>query len=164
MYGNPEAFAKKYPHTWEAVEFAKGKYPPGPAWTPGHLDPNCRPPTTMTYKATPTSGQAAAPPVKGKKGRQAKGPVSASSIAVASGEVFTKSPPPLPQAVRRFFASRTTFEPHPEAPKIAAHFPDIAASALREANCSLPLSFTGMVNDKGSVSLLGTDLHTPASA
>ena len=38
------------------------------------------------------------------------------------------------------------------------------ASVLREANCSLPLSFTCTVNDKGSVSLLGTDLHTPASA
>jgi len=75
-----------------------------------------------------------------------------------------KSPPPLPQAVRRFFASRATFEPHPEVLKIAAHFPDIAASVLREANCSLPLSFTCTVNDQGSVSLLGTDLHTPASA
>jgi len=75
-----------------------------------------------------------------------------------------KPPPPLPQAVRRFFASRTTFEPHPEALKIAAHFPEIAASVLRPANCSLPLSFTCTVNDKGSVSLLGTDLHTPASA
>jgi len=118
----------------------------------------------MTSKATPTYAQAAAPPTKGKKGRQAKGPASASSVAVASGEVFMKSPPPLPQAVRRFFASRTTFEHHPEALKIAAHFPDIAASVLREANCSRPLSFTCTVNDKGSVSLLGTDLHTPASA
>jgi len=40
LYGNPEAFAKKYPHTWELEEFAKGKYPPGPAWTPDHLDPD----------------------------------------------------------------------------------------------------------------------------
>jgi len=90
--------------------------------------------------------------------------VSASSVAVVSGEVFTKSPPPLPQAVRRFFASRTTIEPHPEALKIVAQFPDIAASVLTEANCSLPLSFTCTVNDKGSVSLLGSDLHTSASA
>jgi len=164
LYGNPEAFAKKYPHTWEAEEFAKGKYPPGPAWTPGHLDPDWCPPTTMAPKATPTYAQAVAPPAKGKNGRQAKASASASSVAVASGEVFTKSPPPLPQAVHRFFASRITFEPHPEALKIAAHFPDIAASVLREANCSLPLSFTCTVNDKGSVSLLGTDLHTPASA
>jgi len=164
LYGNPEAFAKKYPHTWEAEEFAKGKYPPGPAWTPGHLDPDWRPPTTMTPKATPTYAQAPAPSAKGKKGRQTKGTASASSLAVASGEVFTKPPPPLPQAVRRFFASRSTFEPHPEALKIAAHFPDIAASVLREANCSLPLSFTCTVNDKGSVALLGTDHHTPASA
>jgi len=164
LYGNPEAFAKKYPHTWVGEEFAKGKYPPGPCWTPGHLDPGWRPPTTMAPKATPTYAQAAAPPAKGKKGRQAKGPASASSVAVASGEVFMKSPPSLPQAVRRFFASRTTFEPHPEALKIAAHLPDIAASVLREANCSLPLSFTCTVNDKGLVSLLGTDLHTTASA
>jgi len=118
----------------------------------------------MASKATPTYVQAAAPHAKGTKGRHAKGPISASSVAVASGEGFTKSPPPLPQVVHRFFASRTTFEPHPEALKIAAHFPDIAASVLREANCSLRLSFTCTVNDKGSVSLLGTDLHTPASA
>jgi len=118
----------------------------------------------MTSKATPTYAQAVAPPAKGKKGRQAKGPVSASSVAVASGEVFTKSPPPIPQAVRRLFAFRTPFKPHPEALRIAPHFPDITASVLREANCSLPLSFTCMVNDNGSVSLLGTDLHTPASA
>jgi len=118
----------------------------------------------MAPKATPTYAEAVAPPAKGKKGRPAKASASASSVAVVSGEVFTKSPPPLPQAVRRFFASRTTFEPHPEALKIAAYFSDIAASVLREANCSLPLSFTCTVNDKGSVSLLGTDLHTPASA
>jgi len=164
LYGNPEAFAKKYPHTWEVEEFAKGKYPSGPTCTPGHLDPDWRSSNTMATQATPTYTRAVAPPAKGKKGRQAKASVSASTVVVASGEVFTKSPPPLPQAVRRFFTFRTTFEPHPEALKIAAHFPDIAASVLREPNCSLPLSFTCMVNDKGSVSLLGTDLHTPASA
>jgi len=147
MYGNPEAFAKKYPHTWEGEEFAKGKYPPGPSWTPGHLDPDRRPTTSRTLKATPTYAQGAAPPAKGKKGRQAKGTASASSVAVPSGEVFTKPPPPLPQAVRRFFASRTTFEPYPEALKIAAYFLDIAASVLREAHCSLPLSFTCTVNN-----------------
>ena len=118
----------------------------------------------MTSKPTPTYAQAAAPPANAKKGRQAKGPASASSVVLASGEVFTKSPPPLPQAVRRFFASRTTFEPHPAVLKIAAHFPDIAASVLSEANCSLTLSFTCTVNNKGSVSLVSTDLHTPASA
>jgi len=68
-YGNPEAFAKKYPHTWEAEEFAKGKYPPGPTLTPGHLDADWRHPSTMTSKATTSYTQAAAPPAKGKKGR-----------------------------------------------------------------------------------------------
>ena len=118
----------------------------------------------MTPKATPTWAQAVAPPAKGKMDSQAKSPLAASSVAVASGEAFLKSLSPPPQAVRRFFASRTTFEPHPDVLQIAAHFPDIAASVLREANCSLPLSFTCTVNDKGSVSLLSTDLHTPASA
>jgi len=164
LYGHPEAFAKKYPHTWEVAGFAKGKYPPVPAWTPWPSRPRMATPHHYDPKATPTYAQASAPPIKGKKGRQAKNTVSASSVAVGSGEVFTKSPSALPQAVRRFFASRTTFEPHPEALKIAPHFPDIAASVLREANCSLPLSFTCTVNDKGSVSLHGTDLHTPASA
>jgi len=164
LYGNSEAFAKKYPHTGEGEQFAKGKYPPGPAWTPGHLDPGWLPPATMALKATPTYAQALAPPAKGKKGRQAKGSVSAFSVAVALGVVFTKPPPPLPQAVRRFFAFRTTLKLHQDALRIAAHFPDIAASVLRKANCSLPLSFTCTVNDRGSVSLLGSDLLTPASA
>jgi len=39
LYGNPEAFAKKYPHTWQAEEFAKGKYPPAPPGPPVILTP-----------------------------------------------------------------------------------------------------------------------------
>ena len=34
LYGNPEAFTKEYPHTWEAEEFGNGKYPAGRSWTP----------------------------------------------------------------------------------------------------------------------------------
>ena len=62
LYSNPELFPKKYPHTWEAEEFAKGKYSLGPSWTPRppgprlasphhddpqghpHLCPSCRTP------------------------------------------------------------------------------------------------------------------------
>ena len=44
LYANPEAFAKKYHHTWEAEAFAKGKYPPGPAWTPTGVPPTPWPP------------------------------------------------------------------------------------------------------------------------
>jgi len=49
LYGNPEGFAKKYPHTWEAEEFAKGKYPPAPPgppviWTPTGDHPTPWPP------------------------------------------------------------------------------------------------------------------------
>ena len=42
-----------------------------------------------------------------------------------------KSPPPLPQAVRRFFASRTTFEPHPEALTSAKNYPASDTAPLR---------------------------------
>jgi len=56
------------------------------------------------------------------------------------------------------------FEPQLEATKIAAHFLDIAVLVLREANCSLPLSFSCTVNNKGSVTLLVDDRLTPASA
>jgi hypothetical protein len=45
-----------------------------------------------------------------------------------------------------------------------ARFPDIAARVLRDANCSLPLSFSCTVNNKGSVSLLSNDPHTPATS
>ena len=79
LYGNPEVFARKYPHTWEAEEFAKGKYPPGPAWTPGHLDPDWRPPTTMAPKTTPTYAQAVAPLLKERR--------------VARREVLSRLPP-----------------------------------------------------------------------
>jgi len=72
--------------------------------------------------------------------------------------------PPLPPTEGTFFASWITFGPHLEAVKIAVRFTDIASSVLREGNYSLPLSFFCTVNEKGSVSLRGSDLHTPAPA
>jgi hypothetical protein len=162
MYGNPEAYAQKYPHTWEAGEFRLGKYAPLAEWKPGHLDPLWR---DTRAQPTPTHSyaQAAAPTGKGKS-KRGKNSASAQGVATASGQAFSKPPPPLPQAERRFFSSRTTLAPHPEAKKIMARFPDIAARVLRDANCSLPLSLSCTVNDKGSVTLLINDPHTPASS
>ena len=133
-------------------------------WIHRHLDGSWRAPSSIAPKATLTYAQAGAPSTKGKKSRQAKPAATASSGAVASREAFVNRTPPLPQAVCMFFASRTTLAPHPEATNIAAHFPDIAASVLRDANSSLPLSFSSTVNDRDSVSLLGGDRHPSASA
>jgi len=163
-YSIPEPFAKNYPYTWEPEEFKKEKYPPNSTFIPGFLDPSWRPRTTMAPRATHTYAQAVPSPTKAKKGRQAKPPALASSVAVTLGEAFMKPPPQLPQVVCRFFASRTTLKPHPEALRIAASFPDIITSVLREENCSLPLSLSCTVNIRGSVSLLGVDHHTAASA
>jgi len=53
LYGNPVAFPKKYPHTREAEEFAKGKYPSGPAGTPVILTPTGVLPPVWPLKPPP---------------------------------------------------------------------------------------------------------------
>ena len=98
-YNNPKAFAKKYPHTWEAEEFQKWKYPPSSKWIPGYLDLSWRSPITIALWAASTYAQAADPPLptKGQKRPQAKPSVLASSVPVASREAFMKPPPPFPK-------------------------------------------------------------------
>src|SRR5207237_6090557 len=46
----------------------------------------------------------------------------------------------------------------------AATAPDIMAKVLRDANYPYPYSFTATVNFKGAVTMLCTDLNTPATA
>jgi len=53
---------------------------------------------------------------------------------------------------------------NPDVAEITAHFPYLAASVLREANCSLPHSLKALVNDKGSVTLVITDTSVPAAS
>jgi len=67
-------------------------------------------------------------------------------------------------AERRFYALRSSPSEHPQAPLIAATFPNIAAQVLSDANCVLPLAVTTNVNDLGSVTLLVTDPATTAAA
>ena len=54
--------------------------------------------------------------------------------------------------------------PHPQAARITKTFPDIVATALTESNCLLPKGFRVNVNDRGAVSLTGTDPLTPAES
>jgi len=156
FYGDPRAYADMFPDSWEANAFREGKYPDPTTFISGHLAPDC-------HKPQPSYAQAAS---KGtSKGKKNKSSLTASQVASASNlapEIQT--PWSLPTAEKRFYAPSSSPSEHPQAPLIAATFPDIAARVLRDANCVLPLAVTSKVNDRGSVTLLVTDPATPAAA
>jgi len=68
----------------------------------------------------------------------------------------------LPLASRRFFPTRTNPAPHALVQCIAGAFPDAAAATLSDSNCLLPRGFIAKVNNRGAVSLTGTDPTTRA--
>ena len=152
-YGDPAAFAKSHPDSWEASYFANGGYSRIPKFLPGHLDPVC-----------PRRSYAGAASSSSSKKRGAK-KASPSGVAALASPSSSSSPakPSLPAAARRFYAPRQVHNPHPDRDTIAATFPDIAAEVLRSSNCALPLSFTAKVNSNGTVTLLGVDPFTPAT-
>jgi len=156
FYGNPRAYAEKFPDSWEANAFREGKYPDPTTFISGHLAPDC-PKTQPSYAQAAT---ASAP-----KGKKNKSSLTAAKVASASNAVSVpQRPKSLPTAERRFYAPRSSPSEHPQASLIAATFPDICARVLRDANCILPLAVTTKVNDRGSVTLLVTDPATPAAA
>ena len=154
MFGNPELYARAFPHSWEAGQFRAGKYALS-IFTPATLHPEFRPKYLPTYAQAAGSSRA---PSKGK-GKQA----SAAGVA-RKEDANTKPPPSLPHASRRFYAIRNSPAPHPLASNIKRSLPDIVASTLSDSNCLLPKGFFAKVNDRGAVSLTVTDPHTPASS
>jgi len=155
-FGDPEKYARLYPNSYEAGEFRKGRYDLD-SFRPGHLHPDVHP--------SPSYAQAASGSGSGGKGKSKAGkPPFPQQVASAVAPPVKMGPPSLPGAQRRFFAPRQSPSPHPDAPTIAATFPDIAARVLRESNCLLPLGFTATVNPRGSVSLTVTDKATPAAS
>jgi hypothetical protein len=161
-FGDPAAYAVKYPRSWEAEQQRDGKYDPS-IFLPGTDHPSIKrkppAPPPLTYASA-----AAQPVAGGGKSRKGKGKASAAQVAASSSAApESKGPAPLPLADRRFFSPRTNPSPHADALRIAATAPDIAASVLREANCPLPLAFTATVNDRGSLTLLAKNLYTPAT-
>jgi len=156
FYGDPGAYADKFPDSWEANAFREGQSPDPTTFISGHLAPDYT-------KPQPSYAQAAS---KGSsKGKKNKNSLTAAKVASASNLApATQAPRSLPTAERRFYAPRSSPSEHPQAPLIAATFPDIAARVLRDANCILPLAVTTKVNDRGSVTLLVTDPATPAAA
>jgi len=156
FYGDPRAYADKFPDSWEANAFREGKYPDPTTFIAGHLAPDC-PKPQRSYAKVASAG---AP-----KGKKNKGSLTAAQVASASNSVPASQPPKsLPTAERRFYAPRSSPSEHQQASLIAASFPDIAARVLRDANCILPLAVTTKVNDRGSVTLLVSDPTTPAAA
>ena len=157
FYGNPRAYADKFPDPWEANAFRHGQYPYPSSFVSGNLDPDCpKPQQTYTQAAT-----ALAP----KKGNKKKNPPTAAKVASVSNSVpKITAPKSLPTAERRFYTPRSSPSEHAQAILIAATSPDLAARVLRDANCTLPLAVTTKVNERGSVTLLVTNTTTPAAA
>ena len=156
FYGEPRAYAVKFPDSWEANAFREGRYPDPTTFIAGHLAPDCPKP----QRSYPKVASAGAP-----KGKKNKSSLTAAQVASASNSVPATQPPKsLPTAERRFYAARSSPSEHQQASLIAATFPDIAARVRRDANCVLPLTVTTKVNDRGSVTLLVTNPATPAAA
>ena len=151
MFGDPELYAKAFPHSWEAEQFRAGKYD---LWkfTPATQHPDYKPKHLPTYAQAAGSGRS-----WGKKRKKA----TATEVAHPAGEPL-KPATSLPFASRRLFAVRETPLPHPQAAHISKTFPDIVATTLTDSNCLLPKGFRVKVNDRGAVSLSGTDPLTPA--
>ena len=85
-------------------------------------------------------------------------------MASAVAPPVKTGPPSLPGPQCRFFAPRQSPAPHPDAPSIAATFPDIAARGLRESNRLLRLGYSATVNPRRAISLTVTDNATPAAS
>ena len=71
---------------------------------------------------------------------------------------------PLPGEEHRFFTPRSPPAPHPPASDIAATLPDIFAALLHSNNCELPLRVSVKVNSHGAVTVIVSDVETPAVA
>src|SRR5437899_3135395 len=156
------AFAIQCSRSWEAQKYNNARYPANSYFTLGHLDPEYRPPQP-SYAAAASSSE----PPKGKGKGKAKGKNQTTPAEVAASSAVapkSKGPSPLPAAERHFFAPRLFPLEHEDPVHMAATVPDIMAKVLRDANCPYPYSFTATVNSNGAVTILCTDLNTPATA
>jgi len=156
MFGNPELYAKAFPHSWEAEQFRANQYHLL-IFTPAPPHPDYAPRTTTT----PTCAQVAGSGPGKRKKKKSK--ASATEVA-RHGNKETKTPSSLPQVTRGFFAPRYSPAPHSLGQRITASFPDIAAATLTESNCLLPKGFIAKVNNRGAVSLTGTNPDIPAES
>src|SRR5207302_3926738 len=128
----------------------------------GHLNPEY-PSPPPSYAAAAASSEP--PKGKGKGKAKGKNPTTPAEVTASSAATpKSKGPSSLPAAERRFLAPRLFPLEHEDLVHMAATAPDIMAKVLRDANCPYPYSFTATVNSKGAVTMLCTDLNTPATA
>ena len=97
MFGNPELYAKAFPHSWEAEQFRANEYNMS-IFTLAILHPDYASKTTPTYAQAAGSGQE-----KGKKGKRK----ATATKVVRTGDIKLKTRSSLPLASRRFFAPRS---------------------------------------------------------
>src|SRR5205807_5411927 len=106
-------------------KYNDGGYPDNSDFTPGHLDPEYRPPQ-QSYAAAASSSEP--PKGKGKGKAKGKNPATPADVAASSAAARkSKGPSPLPAAERRFFAPRLFPLEHENPVRMAATAPDIIA-------------------------------------
>ena len=154
MFGDPKLYAKAFPHCWEAEQFRNGKYDLSKI-TPATQHPDYKPKHLPTYAQASGSGR---PP------RRKQRKIATATEVAHPGGKSSKPGSSLPFASRRFFAIRETPLPHPRAARLTKTFPNIVATTLTQSNCLLPKGFRVKVNNRGAVSLTGTDPLTPAES
>ena len=152
-FGNPERYAQLFPNSYEAGEFWRGAYDIS-SFAHGHLHPD--------YTSSPLYAQAAAGSGSCGKAKKASKAPSPQQVGSAAAPPVKKGPPSLPGPQRSVFTPRLSPVHYPDAPAIAATFPDIAARVLRESHFLLPLGVSSSVNSLVAISLKVTDKATPA--
>ena len=117
------------------------------------------------FSSSPTyANVAASNPGRARKKNKGKSVGTVAQVTASSSSVAPKIETlMIPAADQRFFIPRGSPLPHLDGLGITASTPDIVASVLREANCPIPQVFTTTVNTLGSLILMLTSLHTPAT-
>jgi len=167
-YGNPDTYAKRYPDSPQAAILFASRHPQSEE---AKLYSE-RYPATSLFHTAPAPGFTVSDPPQPqehtwaqvtRKGGKGKKNATAAQVGASSKSSVPKGPPPLPAAQRRFFAPRTSPTLPNDSFIMTATLPDIMATVLKEANCSVPLSLTASVNRNGAVTLTANP-YTPSSA
>jgi len=167
-YGKPHTYAKRHPDSPQAAILFASRHPHSEeAKLYSERDPltslfhTSRPPGFAVSDPPPPQDQTGAEATR--KGGKGKKNVTAAQVAASSKSSVPKGPPPLPAAQCCFFAPRTSPTLPNDAFIMTATLPDIMATVLKEANCSLPLSLPASVNCNGAVTLTANP-YIPCSA
>ena len=167
-YGNPDTYAKRHPDSPQAAILFASRHPQSEEaklYSKRYL-------ATSLFHTGPPPGYTVSDPLQPqdqtwaqvtRKGRKGKKNATAAQVAASSKSSVPRGPPPLPAAERHFFAPCTSPTPPNDSFIITATLPDIMATLLKEANCSLHLSLTASVNRNGAVTLTANP-YTPSSA